>query len=236
MNRKQIFHVHTYRCGHAENIPEEEYIKKAISLKATDIYFTDHAPFPGDIFMGRMKLSELYQYIDNLTLLKNKYKKIISIHIGLEIEYFPDFIDYYKKLKNQVEFLILGQHMYKINEIYSFMLPEEQLKKEEALGLCLAMIEGIETGLFTVCAHPDRMFRRQTYWNNEMSMLSKKIINLAYKHQVILEKNISSMLTPNCYWPQFWNLVPEHVDTIIGIDAHKLSDLDLWNNYLEEKI
>jgi histidinol-phosphatase (PHP family) len=51
--------VHTYRCGHAENVSDEEYIKKAISLGASGIWFTDHAPFPGDPFGNRMKYSEL---------------------------------------------------------------------------------------------------------------------------------------------------------------------------------
>ena len=40
---KHLFHVHTYRCGHAENISEEVYVEKAITLKASDIWFTDHA-------------------------------------------------------------------------------------------------------------------------------------------------------------------------------------------------
>lgn len=47
-----IFHVHTYRCGHAEEVGDEEYVIKAIELGATGIWFTDHAPFPGDPFRG----------------------------------------------------------------------------------------------------------------------------------------------------------------------------------------
>ena len=46
IREKDIFHVHTFRCGHAENVSDEEYIKKAISLGASGIWFTDHAPFP----------------------------------------------------------------------------------------------------------------------------------------------------------------------------------------------
>ena len=43
---KTAFHVHTYRCGHAENISDETYVKKAIELGVKSIWFTDHAPFP----------------------------------------------------------------------------------------------------------------------------------------------------------------------------------------------
>ena len=83
---KNLFHVHTYRCGHAENISEELYIEKAITLNASDIWFTDHAPFPNDPFGGRMKYEQLNEYIDTLLQLKEKYKEEINVHIGLEIE------------------------------------------------------------------------------------------------------------------------------------------------------
>lgn len=43
-----LFHVHTFRCKHAEETGDEEYIKKAIKLGKTGIWFTDHAPFPGN--------------------------------------------------------------------------------------------------------------------------------------------------------------------------------------------
>ena len=52
---KDCFHVHTYRCGHAEDIPDEAYIKAAMSIGAKGIWFTDHAPFPGNPFKNRMK-------------------------------------------------------------------------------------------------------------------------------------------------------------------------------------
>ena len=50
-----IFHIHSFRCGHAENIPDNYYIMKAIELKADEIWFTDHSPFPNNPFGARMK-------------------------------------------------------------------------------------------------------------------------------------------------------------------------------------
>lgn len=92
LGERYLFHVHTFRCGHAEMVSDEEYIKKAIGLRATDICFTDHAPFPGNPFGGRMKYEELPEYISTLKNLKEQYQRKIKIHIGLEIEYFPDMI------------------------------------------------------------------------------------------------------------------------------------------------
>lgn len=55
---KELFHVHTYRCKHAGDEREIEYVKRAIELGASGITFTDHAPFPGNPFGHRMQMEE----------------------------------------------------------------------------------------------------------------------------------------------------------------------------------
>ena len=47
----EIFHVHTWRCGHAGEEQDYEYVEKAIALGVKRIVFTDHCPFPGDFFL-----------------------------------------------------------------------------------------------------------------------------------------------------------------------------------------
>ena len=83
MNDRTLFHVHTFRCGHAEIVPDEAYIKKAIKISASDIWFTDHAPFPGNPFRNRMTIDGLSEYISTLSALKEKYADKITVHIGL---------------------------------------------------------------------------------------------------------------------------------------------------------
>ena len=56
---KEIFHVHTFRCGHAGNDQDVEYVKKAVALGAKRIVFTDHCPFPGNPFKSRMEIEQL---------------------------------------------------------------------------------------------------------------------------------------------------------------------------------
>lgn len=50
LGNKYVFHVHTYRCGHASKDMDEMYVKRVLSMGADSITFTDHAPFPGDPF------------------------------------------------------------------------------------------------------------------------------------------------------------------------------------------
>ena len=187
INNKYIFHIHTYRCGHASSESDEAYVKKAIELGAESITFTDHTPFPGDTFTGRMKYCQLDEYLLSLSDLKQKYAGAIDVHIGLEVEYMPSFRDYYKELKENgnIELMILGQHHYEISKgIYSFMEKPEQ----EYVGLVEAMLEGLDMGVFDVVAHPDRAFKKETVWSERMSIYSRKLIEAA-GDSIYLEKN-----------------------------------------------
>ena len=75
-----LFHVHTYRCGHAQDVPDEAYVRQAIAMEAPEIWFSDHAPFPEDPFLQRMKYAELDEYLTTLQELKAKYRRQIDVH------------------------------------------------------------------------------------------------------------------------------------------------------------
>lgn len=225
MDNKYVFHVHTYRCGHATNETDEDYIKSAVILGADSITFTDHAPFPGDPFTGRMKYSQLKEYVSSLTELKSIYEGIIDVHIGLEIEYLPSYKSYYEELKanEDIELMIIGQHHYEVSKgVYSFMSDI----KYEYIGLFNAMIEGVNTGLFDVVAHPDRAFRKESIWTKEMAEYSNKLI-AAVGDKILLEKNFSSMKKKGAYWEEFWDIVQDKVKLIYGCDAHSTKDMQV---------
>ena len=216
LGERYLFHVHTFRCGHAEMISDEEYIQKAIDLGATDIWFTDYAPFPGNPFGGRMKCGELLEYISTLKGLKKQYQRQIKIHIGLEIEYFSgyDQSGYYKELSSNpdLEILLLGQHMAEDPEDrkhYTFEWPKERLLEDEYTALGDAMITGMKTGCFKIVAHPDRIFRRQKIWTLEMEAVAVRVIDAAVQSGLPLEKICSSMRHKHHYWKEFWEIAEE---------------------------
>lgn len=216
LGERYLFHVHTFRCGHAEMISDEEYIQKAIDLGATDIWFTDYAPFPGNPFGGRMKCEELLEYISTLKGLKKQYQRQIKIHIGLEIEYFSgyDQSGYYKELSSNpdLEILLLGQHMAEDLEDrkhYTFEWPKERLLEDEYTALGDAMITGMKTGCFKIVAHPDRIFRRQKIWTLEMEAVAVRVIDAAVQSGLPLEKICSSMRHKHHYWKEFWEIAEE---------------------------
>jgi len=222
-----LFHVHTYRCKHAEEIPDETYVLKAIELGADSITFTDHAPFPDNPFRGRMLYEELPGYIASVKDLREKYGDRIMIKCGLEIEYLPSFNDYYKKLFDYGDFelLMLGQHFYEISPgEYSFMVPEKNAWEYQ--GCLEAIMKGITTGLFPVVAHPDRSFRRIRSWTTDCEIKSNQLIAMARESDVALEQNFSSQHHSKHYRKEFWNLVPPGNKVLQGIDAHSISDVE----------
>ena len=241
----EIFHVHTFRCKHAGDEGDEEYIKKAIELGARSIAFTDHGPFPGNVFGNRMLMEELPEYLESLNKLRCKYKEQIKVYVGLEIEYFPGFDNmvggesYYKQLKSMdgLDFLMLGQHMYETSAgSYSFSLDSDTIKRLEAPGMGKSIADGLATGYFHVVAHPDRTFRRRKVWDDELAEISRNIIEQAIKYGVVLEQNESSKRHKNQYWKEFWDMATEISDSnpdgkelkiIRGLDAHGTHELQM---------
>lgn len=234
-----IFHVHTMRCKHAGTDTDEAYVKRAVELGAKAIVFTDHAPFPGNPFGNRMDYEELPEYISSLKRLKEMYRDQINVQIGLEIEFFPSYLEYYKELQSNrdIEWLVLGQHMFEHSPgVYSFSDSEEELRETEYIGLIEAMIEGVETGLFNVVAHPDRAFRRRRSWDGRMTEMSRRLINTVVEKGLILEDNISSYRSENQHWDEFWHILDDilvsdetkKASVIKGIDAHSVKELDYY--------
>lgn len=233
--KNYIFHVHTYRCRHCSNESDESFIESAIQLGASYIAFSDHAPFPDNPFNNRMDITELPEYIETLSFLREKYAKHISVQIGLEIEYIRSFNDYYQKLSETegLDFLLLGQHFYhSANNQYSFSDLTEFRIKNEAHGIINAMIEGIQTGFFRTIAHPDRAFRYCKEWGSEEGTLARRLIATAVKCGVMLEQNQASK-EKGLYKSEFWNLFKSMYASstfneyiIQGLDAHSVSDME----------
>ena len=87
---KYNFHSHTTRCGHAQGT-DEEYVIAAIKEGFRYYGMSDHVMIP---FINQPKIRGTYDvdfasYIDSFNTLKNKYKKDIDLHLGMEVEYSP---------------------------------------------------------------------------------------------------------------------------------------------------
>lgn len=237
------FHTHTYRCLHAFGT-EEEYIIEAISKGLTVLGFSDHAPFPDEDFGLRMDYKELDDYINTLDSLKQKYNDKIRIFKGLEIEYFPKYMNYYRELleKRGLDYLALGEHMYLSstgNTDNIFFAKSTKDYIEYAAAVC----EAAETGLFQFIAHPDVMFCNNYEWDENCDRASEMIISCAEKNHIILEYNANGIrrnlraFSDGIRYPypheKFWLAVSKtNITTVVGSDCH--SPEQVYDEYMRK--
>ncbi|MDR1814544.1 MAG: histidinol-phosphatase [Tannerella sp.] len=84
MNRHSNFHSHCIFCdGRAE---PEEFVKSAIEKNFRAYGFSSHSPLPFETYWN-MNKNRMTAYIEEANRLKIKYKGVIELYTGLEIDY-----------------------------------------------------------------------------------------------------------------------------------------------------
>lgn len=219
----EAFHIHTVRCGHASADPAEAYVQAACRLGVKKVTFTDHGPFPGNPFSGRMKMEELDDYEKELKALRKQYDGRIDIRIGLEIEYLPEYRGYYEMLHERFDLLLLGQH--------HTSLPDRRYTFDAAVPKALAyqrliesIPEAIETGLFSAVAHPERDFHEDDRWTEKDTEIKNAIFAAALQYHVKVERN-AALLERGVRHQRFWQNIPEQITMVYGLDAHCPEDI-----------
>ena len=118
------YHTHTTRCLHATG-SDEEFVLSAIKGGYQELGFSDHTPWKyhtnyiSDI---RMTPEELPDYVESLRSLQEKYKDRISLKIGLECEYFPDYLHWLKEVIREfkLDYIIFGNHHFHTDEKFPY--------------------------------------------------------------------------------------------------------------------
>ncbi len=225
------FHTHTQRCLHAFG-SERDYVETAVKQGVAILGFSDHGPFPDKDYGLRMKYEELPEYISKIDKLKEEFKNTIKLHKGLEIEYHPQYADYYKMLLNEtgLDYLILGEHMY--------TLPDGQMKNiffaektTDFIDYARAIEEALVTGSFATLAHPDIMFINELAWDTNCTKACDIILSAAEKYDIPLEFNANGIRRGKSDFPdgkrypypheRFWSeLKGSKQKVIIGSDSH----------------
>lgn len=147
------YHTHTRWCNHAKG-EAEDYIKEAIRLGLKEIAITDHVPHIDNSDPARMRWEEFDAFNKLLDETIEKYKDQIVIYKGFECEYFPEALDFYKKLINDYGYrvMVLGQHRCGENRFYNAFSNMDR----EALEIYEKTVcEALRSGLFSFLAHPD---------------------------------------------------------------------------------
>ena len=217
------YHTHTWRCNHAAD-REENYVKAALEREFSILGFSDHTPyvFPdGYESRIRMTINQLKDYCTVVRSLQKRYSDRIQIHLGLELEYYPDcFPNLLPILQDHgIEYLLLGQHFLGNEAIQPYCgSPTESTAILE--GYCRQSMEAMQTGLFTYFAHPDLIYfvgDEKTYRNH-----MRRLCQEAKSCNLPLEINMLGLWTGRNYPDsRFWEIAAEEgCSVVIGCDAH----------------
>ena len=217
------YHTHTPRCRHSEGT-EEEYVLSALDAGLQILGFSDHTPywFPGDYYSHmRMYPHELKGYCDAVRDVQKRYADRLQIHLGLEVEYYPDLFDRVlsEARDNGVEYFILGQHWVgnEMDEPYCGNPTADEALLER---YCNQVMDAIQTGYFTYIAHPDliKFVGDDEIYRKHMRRLCRE----ANACGVPVEINLLGLATGRNYPDnRFLELAGEEsCRVVIGCDAH----------------
>lgn len=233
---KANYHTHTTRCLHAEG-SDEEYVLSAIKGGFDEIGFSDHAPWKYNsdyVATCRMPLSQFDDYYASISALKEKYKDQISIKIGLECEYFEEYMPWMKQFvkDKKLDYLIFGNHFCQSDETHIYY---GNMTNDPAIlsNYVADAIKGMESGLYAYFAHPDLFMRANSEWNENCEKAAHTICAKAKELDFILEYNLEGMGLSEKYGrvtyphPKFWEIAGQyHCKAIVGVDAHSNESLE----------
>jgi histidinol-phosphatase (PHP family) len=224
-------HTHTNRADGSGK--DEEYVLRAIEKNIKTLGFSDHVPLrfeDGFESSFRVPISQAREYIEDLKVLKERYKNQIEIFMGFELEYYPKYFE--KSLSNIIswgaEYLILGQHFVcpeNLGGIKSQHVINGSSSAEILREYAELIVQAIQTNKFTYVAHPDMFL-----YSGDLKVYKeqmRKICVAAKKTNTPLEINLLGIRGKRCYPNQlFWEIAGEEgVSVVFGSDAHNPIDV-----------
>lgn len=253
------YHSHTYRCGNAALVEDEEYVKEYIKNGFKKIAFTDHCPEKNVIDERpnvRMAYNEKEEYLKNINALKEKYKDKIEIQVGYEVEYAPGNEENIRELKEETDKIILGQHFILDENGKMKSIHDDTFSKEDKLKYARYIEKAIELGIPDIIAHPDIYMNN----NDEFSQTEENVANIickaAEKYDIPLEINLNRIFNNTYYknrelnndsleeqkerlsnigYPckKFWEIASNYnIRVLYGIDVHRVGQISQYKNLI----
>lgn len=237
---KQIFnlHTHTARCGHAVGT-DEQYIQSAIDAGIKLLGFSEHIPFEEIRVHGeRMFIEQKEEYLSSIRKLQKEYQNQIDIKVGFEIEYLEDHLDYIKAVRQECDYMILGQHLKYVRGNHDIYEYDCYCSDEDLLTYASQIEAALEHNLVTYIAHPDYFMQGTRVFSKTCEEVARRIAKASLKYQVPLEINLNGFHygkktyefynKPGVYeerytypFREFWEIISSYgCQVLYGYDAH----------------
>ena len=260
-NMRKDGHVHSPYCPHGSNDSFEMYVEKAIKEGLNEISFTEHMPFPLYFMEDREFLDEcspknemIEKYFNDLEKIKEKYKNIIKINRGLEVDFIDGYEEKTKELLNlygsKLDDSLLSIHFINIGNEYCDIDGENGFSKAvQALGSVEKVYDKYYETLLKAIKSDLGKFKPKRIGHPNLIRIFNKIYPIEYKNIDLLE-NIVIQLKARDYEVDvntaglrkeycgeiyvsdiFKELVEQYeVRKVYGSDAHIASDVGIFFN------
>lgn len=226
------YHTHTFRCGHSGDYRDEDFVLAAMEGGLKILGFSDHTPWPyaGDFRHPsvRMDVEVFPEYLASVRKLQERYKEKIKIYVGLECEYFPDYMPWLEHSREQLDYLILGNH-WGLSDEHGELYYSKATQPKDVDDYFRYTIEGMQTKLFAYVAHPDHVMSNYPKFDRHCIDGSYALCRKAKELGIPLEYNLLGFEKKEqgkqkgigFPYPGFWEIAKEiGCVAIIGCDAH----------------
>lgn len=216
-------HSHNYLCGHAVGTVED-YVREAVKNGVKVLGISDHIDTRNLTGCGWINKDNIDKdYLSQFIAPVKEFGDKITIYKAGEAEYYDDNQASYDFFKSKLDYLILGQHCVETQNVRKHIVELGSAEKY-ALELVEQENRGIETGLFTVLAHPDMVFG---WYSGAVDALKKKlekiVLNAADKGMLI-EFNANGIRCNGFGYPTDYLVdICKHYDipVIVSSDCHQ---------------
>lgn len=232
-SQKFNLHTHTARCGHADGA-DLQYVKSAIDAGFKMLGFSDHIPY-SDIRQPncRMLYEQKRGYLSSIRKLKEEFAGRIAIKVGYEVEYLEDRFGYLMQMKEECDYMILGQHCKYIGYEYDCYTSDE-----DALAYAGQIESALAKNFVTYVAHPDYYIMGRRLFSETCREAAQRIAEASVKYDTPLEINLNGFHygkkayqfhdKPGSYeerypypFREFWEIVSSYgCKVLYGYDAH----------------
>jgi len=154
-------HVHTARCHHGEG-ELGDYVAAAIRLGIDTLCFLEHAPFAYD-HDKRLTVAEVWQYLEDVERLRERYHDTLLILAGLEVDCAPSArkqTEQICKMFGSCDVIACGVHFIELeSEVIPIWDYGKARRPEVYRAYFEAMKDAAKSGMFDVVVHPDAILR-----------------------------------------------------------------------------
>ncbi|WP_214793920.1 MULTISPECIES: histidinol-phosphatase HisJ [unclassified Exiguobacterium] len=259
-------HVHTPFCPHGTKDPIELYIQAGIEKSLQTMTFTEHAPFPRSFIDpvpnqdSAMSIDLLPEYLDTLQQMKQHFKDVIDIKVGLEVDLLPhleeETIALLEPFAPLLDEVILSQHFLYVDGTYMPIDYSAETFDElvTALGsfenVMKAYYESIERGLgfpwekinVARIGHIDLpiKYQKNYEWDRSHVKEEEERLLLAIADRGFgLDFNTAGLRKPDCGEPYVAGLAKSanrlNIPFTLGSDAHLANDVAAGFDLIAQK-